>query len=1191
MNNQVEILIVEDSHTQATQLQQILQRHNCQVTWVTDGKEALAVLQKQRPTLVLSDIVMPEMDGYQLSLAIKEDPQFTGLPVILMTTLSDAREVIKALESKADGFITKPCDEKFLLSRIRYVLANQQLRNTVAADGSINVMFGERHHKFRSDPTQMVDLLLSTFDNAIQKNNELERAYRTQTRTQLALRKLNEELEDRVEARTRELALAESNHRTLLDSNADAMIVVDEDRHVRYVNPAAEALLQHPASALIGAEPAFSLQVGETKEVTIPQTLAGPIVVEMRVTGIVWEGRPAMLATLRDVTARKKVEEVLQAAKEAAEIADQAKSDFLANMSHEIRTPMNGIIGMTELLLETPLNEEQKDFAQTVKGCAQSLLSIINEILDFSKIEAGKFDLEVLDFDLRTTLETVTDLFAKTAADKNIELALLTLHDVPPVLRGDPDRLRQILINFTGNAVKFTEKGEVVIRVGVAEETDTHVLLRFEISDTGIGIPTDRMNRLFRTFSQVDNSSTRKYGGTGLGLAISKKLSGLMGGDVGVESEIGKGSTFWFTARFEKRPVEAAPAKATRTNLYGLRALVVDDNQTNRTILQHQLSSWGMEVELADGGAQALEILDQAKRENRYFHIGVLDWQMPEMDGLTLARMIRARRELNSMQLAFLTSVGQRGDGAKAREAGIQAYLTKPVRQAQLFECLCLLASQIEQEAARTVKTLITHHTLTDLANQASILVVEDNLINQKMIIRLLERFGYRADLANNGREALTALSRTRYSVVLMDCQMPEMDGFEATVQIRANDRATGRHTPIIAVTAHDMPGDRERCLSAGMDGYVPKPVKADLLRTTLETWVPKPKTIESNPVIAPVSRPRILAASAKPIPAAVGQPQRILLAEDNVVNQKLALRLLSKLGYEADVVATGREVLEALAQKSYPLVLMDCQMPEMDGFEATQQIRINDEQVGSHTTIVALTAHAIKGDRERCLEAGMDDYLPKPIDREALQKVLEKWIGAPAVEEAMVEIAEVPPVVALLPVQSELGEFPAEKAVVVTRETVLPGIEAPPVQPQSAKPPFDLAVALERVEGDWELLVEMADLFLQDYPGHLAQIRQSLISRDSLSLSLAAHTLKGSAGNFAATFTCTAAATLEQLGRAGNFGQISAVVSELETALSQLALALEKLKNQAQIPMSTPLSKNDAYVDSMPALRADDTM
>jgi CheY-like chemotaxis protein len=1136
MNRQVEILIVEDSQTQATHLRQILERNNCRVTLAANSREALASLQVQRPMIVLSDIVMPEMDGYQLCLAIKKDPRLSSLPVILMTTLADSKEVIKALESQADGFITKPCDERFLLSRIKYVLANQQLRKSVPATGDVNIIVGERQHTFHSEPTQAVDLLISTFDNAVQKNGELERANRAQTRAQLALRKLNEELEARVEARTRELALAESNHRALLDSNADTMIVVNEEGVVRYVNPAAEMLLQHPAGSLIGTAPAFSLAVGETKEVTVPQTHEEPVVAEMRVTGIVWEGRPAKLATLRDVTARKKAEETLQRAKEAAEAADQAKSDFLANMSHEIRTPMNGIIGMTDLLSETLLNDEQKDFAQTVKGCAQSLLSIINEILDFSKIEAGKFDLEAIDFDLRTTLETVTDLFAKTAADKNLELALLTMPDVPTILRGDPERLRQILINFTGNAVKFTEKGEVVIRVTVAEEEDTHALLRFEIIDTGIGIPPDRMDRLFRTFSQVDNSSTRKYGGTGLGLAISKKLAGLMGGDVGVESTIGKGSTFWFTARLEKRSMATAPVKAMRTNLTGLRVLVVDDNLTNRTILQHQLTSWGMEVELADGGQKALEILDLAQQWNRPFHIGVLDWQMPEMDGLTLTQIMRARPELNAMRLVFLTSVGQRGDGERARAAGVQAYLTKPIRQSQLFDCLCLLVSQWEQAAAAQSKDLITRHSLAETIVPVKILVAEDNVVNQKLMVRLLERLGYQCDVANNGAEAVEAMSRSPYSVVLMDCQMPVMDGFEATKQIRVQGQAIGKHTPIIAVTAHNMEGDRERCLLAGMDDYVTKPVNAGSIKGALEKWLPKAKVQApvEVPVIVEVQAPPRPAAPVVPISITPGQGPRILLAEDNLVNQKLAARILNKIGYEVDIVSSGRAAVETLARTPYPLVLMDCQMPEMDGFEATARIREQNAKTGTRTTIVALTAHAIKGDRERCLAAGMDDYLTKPIERKELVLVLEKWLGKAA---------------------APIAAFVSPTAAAASAAAVS-------VQLSVVTPPLNIETALERVGGDRELLAEMAELFLQDYAEYLSQIRAALAGSDNKSLALAAHTLKGSAGNFSAAPTCEAAAALEHAGRSGDLSQTTAAVGRLETALQHLAPALEQLRH-----------------------------
>jgi len=715
----------------------------------------------------------------------------------------------------------------------------------------------------------------------------------------------------------------------------------------------------------------------------------------------------------------------------------------------------------------------------------------------------------------------------------------------------------------------------VVIHVSVDEDTDTHALLRFAVSDTGIGIPADRMDRLFQTFSQVDTSSTRKYGGTGLGLAISKKLAQLMGGGVGVESEVGKGSTFWFTARLEKRPAAAAPAKATRTDLHGLRALVVDDNQTNRTILQHQLSAWGMEVELADGGAQALAILDQAKQEGRSFHIGVLDWQMPEMDGLTLARAIRTRSELKSMQLAFLTSVGQRGEGMRAREAGIQAYLTKPVRQAQLFECLCLLASQVEQKATPTSKALITQHTLTDHKGYAPILVVEDNQINQTIVVRLLERLGYRADVASNGREGVEAMSRREYAAVLMDCQMPEMDGFEATAHIRASELETGRHTPIIAVTAHDLPGDRERCLNAGMDAYIPKPVNIDLLKTTLNTWVPKPTTSESDPIIAPVRRLRLPTTSTEVAPQLTPQARKILLAEDNVVNQKLAQRLLTKLGYEVDIVGTGRGVLEALARESYPLVLMDCQMPEMDGFEATQQIRISNTQTNTHTIIVALTAHAIKGDRERCLEAGMDDYLTKPIDRDALQGVLEKWIGKPVKASPVEEGGATPEIAGAAPETTEVAPTMAQQPV------------TPAVTPvKVGEAPLDVTTALQMVEGDHELLAEMAELFLQDYPEHLAQIYQALVHRDKQSLSSAAHTLKGAAGNFAAGPTCAAAATLEKMGRAGDFSQVSLVIDELEAALSQLAPALERIKRGDLAPAAAPSAPQDDTGDAAAALR-----
>lgn len=586
-------LVVEDSHTQATQLQQILNRNGFQVSCVSNGREALAALRQHRPTLVLSDIVMPEMDGYQLCHHIKDDPELHNVPVILMTTLADSREVIRALESKADGFITKPCEESFLRSRIEAVLANTELRAQPHADEAVQVMFENKRYTLTSQPAQMADLLLSTFANAIQKNRELEKSLHEQEQAHRAIRKLNQQLKD-----------SAANHRTLLQSNADAMIVVDHHQKVRFVNPAAEALLQQSADAVLNTELNFFFTVGEIREVTLPGTQAEPVIAEMRVTEILWEGHRAALATLRDVSARKKIENTLQRAKETAEAAAQAKADFLANVSHEIRTPMNGIIGMTDLLFDTVLTEEQKDFAATVKHSAQSLLSIINQILDFSKIEAGKLALEVLDFDLHTTLESVTDIFAKTCADKQLELAVLIGHEVPTALGGDPGRVRQILINLIGNAIKFTERGEVVVRVSLAADTDTHTLLRFAVCDTGIGIPPHRMDSLFQSFSQVDTSMTRQYGGTGLGLVISKQLANLMGGEMGVESEQGKGSTFWFTARFEKRPPHVLAVEPGVASLQGLSVLIVDDNATSRASLEYHLASWGMKAQSAEGGGR-----------------------------------------------------------------------------------------------------------------------------------------------------------------------------------------------------------------------------------------------------------------------------------------------------------------------------------------------------------------------------------------------------------------------------------------------------------------------------------------------------------------------------------------------------------------------------------------------------------
>jgi PAS domain S-box-containing protein len=641
-----------------------------------------------------------------------------------------------------------------------------------------------------------------------------------------------------------------------MTSTQNAIVITDRDATILWVNPAFTALTGYTADEALGQNPrilnsgrqdaAFFRTMYDT--ILAGNTWRGEIVnrrkdgaqypEEMVITPVRDESGEVthFIAIKQDISVRKRMEEELARARDAALQTAQLKSEFLANMSHEIRTPMNGIIGMAGLLMDTKLDTEQREYAETIRTCGDTLLTIINDILDFSKIEAGKLTFESVDFGLRGAVESVMDLLAEQAHRKRIELACLVHQDLPDEVRGDAGRLRQVLVNLVGNAVKFTEHGEVVVRAVKQAKTPTHVTVRFSVQDTGIGISREAQQRLFQAFTQADGSTTRKYGGTGLGLAICKRLVELMGGEIGVESEPGHGSTFWFTAQFA-RASATADAVTHSIDFHQLHVLVVDDNQTNRKIVNHQLRSWGIRHSAeAPNATEALALLRREAAAGNPFHLAILDMQMPGTDGLELAQQIKADATLAGTQLIVMSSLGRHHEEKQLQQHGVAAWLTKPVKQSRLYDCIAIVLG--EESADETPAAPVpASATASAPVRKARILLAEDNPINQKVALRQLQRFGYVADPVGNGLEVLDALEHIPYDLVIMDCQMPELDGYATATEIRRREGGE-RHTPIIAMTAHALEGDREKCLEAGMDDYITKPVRPEELKRALDHWL-----------------------------------------------------------------------------------------------------------------------------------------------------------------------------------------------------------------------------------------------------------------------------------------------------------------------------------------------------------------
>jgi len=655
------------------------------------------------------------------------------------------------------------------------------------------------------------------------------------------IRQVKEEIDLRIKAETEAKVV-----KNIVDSLPVGVVLVSvEDRRIMDLNPEAEKLTGYTKEELLGKScrylcavkdgPCPVLDLGEEileKESYVIKKDGTKLPVLKSVIPINIYGKSVFLEAFIDIS------EQVKAREEAKRLA-KAKSDFVANMSHEIRTPLNGIIGMLQILLETGLDPQQREYAETAMRSGQHLIEIVNNILDFSRLESGKVELERIPFNVRQLVEDVMEMFAEQAEKKGIELGCLVEADVPEVVVGDPGKLRQVLINLVGNAVKFTEKGGVYCFVKIKEESNGDVNLLFEVEDTGIGIPEEAKNRLFQPFEQADASTTRRFGGTGLGLAICKHLVELMGGSIDFESKLGKGTKFFFTLPLRKgKPEKLEP----RYDLEGLRVLIVDDNEVNRRILEYYVKNWGMIPETASSAKEALEKAIAAYHRGEPFDVAIVDYMMPEEDGFSLAKKLKSQEVTANIRLILLTSLTRQGLGKQSKEVGFVGFLTKPVRQSHLYDCIAMVMGLKEDS-----DTLVTRHTIAETKRKKKkrVLLVEDNPVNQKVSALLLEKLGLSVDIASNGKEAVEAVKKNDYDLIFMDCQMPEMDGYEATKKIRELGGKKGK-VVIIAMTAHALEGDREKCIAAGMDDYIAKPVKKEKLEEILKKWLKNDENSEN---------------------------------------------------------------------------------------------------------------------------------------------------------------------------------------------------------------------------------------------------------------------------------------------------------------------------------------------------------
>ncbi|MBF0317781.1 MAG: response regulator [Nitrospirae bacterium] len=990
MKHDKEILVVEDSMVQRELLRRSLMRSGYEVIAARNGVEGLGLAKSRRPALIISDIAMPEMDGYEMCFRIKTDEELRHIPVILLTALSDTKEIIRGLQCEADYYITKPYDEVYVLQSIDAILNTPGAGGDAQSQDKLEISLMGEVYEIKSKPRHILNLLLSTYENAVRKNRELLKA-------QIELETLNEELEDKVKLRTKELRHSEESYRVLFENtfsgfyrfdtegrllsmnpafismlgfsgqeellsvNADLpalyikrfdydrfvsalvgqsstkdsisrlrkkdggeliieqniRIVKDDDGKPLYyegfVNDVTEckqaeeqliklssAIVQSPVAVVITdlkgridfVNPTFITMTGYTRDEVIgrnpkilqsgmtPRELYADLWKSI-VAGNTWHGellnkrknntfywnnitispiRDAegnithYLSVNEDITERKEIEEALRKAKETSEVANKAKSEFLANITHEIRTPMNAIIGMTEFVLDTELKKQQRDYLDLVLTSANSLLTILNSILDFSKIEAGKLDIESIGFDIYPLVENIFDTLSIQAHKKGIELYCRIKPNVPTRLIGDPARLSQVIINIVGNAIKFTDDGEIATVVNIEPDSlkGDSIMLHFSVSDTGIGIPQDKMDYIFSTFSQADGSTTRKYGGTGLGLTISKQLVSLMGGDIWVESKEGAGSTFHFTVRVRLKDVKELNRNLPELNLVGKRILTICTYATSCTIIKEMLSDFGAEIRKFKGPSEALQELVRARDVGTPYDMVFVDVRIAEIGGFKVAEQVAQDPMLARFVVIILNSNYRTGDIERCTQIGLAGYIIKPIKYKDVISTVKRL---LGDPAAAGITPLFVSprpepskaEVVKESTVDVRILLVEDNATNRLLAGEVLKKQGYAVTEAVDGAKAVELLKNNRFDIILMDVHMPVMDGFEATRIIKASPATCS--IPVIAMTAYAMKGDRERCLEAGMDDYITKPIRANDLIEIIKRYGPEESLNETQQI------------------------------------------------------------------------------------------------------------------------------------------------------------------------------------------------------------------------------------------------------------------------------------------------------------------------------------------------------